>query len=90
MNLLTGTQQALLLQRKRDDETGILDAVKSIYSVLIAVDRKGEIETHRLPPGSESPFERVKTFLEAEADCWQLRSIRTCSRQTVTLGYGAR
>ena len=66
MNLLTGTQQALLLQRKRDDETGVLDAVKSTYSVLIALDEDGEIETHRLPPGPESPFERVKAFLEAE------------------------
>jgi hypothetical protein len=66
MNLLTGTQQALLLQRKRDDETGVLDAVKSTYSVLIALDEDGEIETHRLPSGPESPFKRVKTFLEAE------------------------
>ena len=66
MNLLTGTQQALLLQRKRDDETGILDAVKSTYSVLIVLDEDGEIETHRLPSGAESPFERVKAFLEAE------------------------
>jgi hypothetical protein len=66
MNLLTGTQQALLLQRKRDDETGVLDAVKSTYSVLIALDEDGEIETHRLPSGPESPFERVKASLEAE------------------------
>ena len=66
MNLLTGTQQALLLQRKRDDETGVLGAVKSTYSVLIALDEDGEIETHRLPSGPESPFKRVKTFLEAE------------------------
>ncbi len=66
MNLLTGTQQVLLLQRKRDDGTGILDAVKSTYSVLIALDEDGEIETHRLPSGPESPFERVKTSLEAE------------------------
>jgi hypothetical protein len=66
MNLLTEPQKALLLQRKRDDESGILDAVKSTYSVLIALDEEGEIETHRLPSGPESPFKRVKTFLEAE------------------------
>ena len=29
MNLLTGTQQALLLQRKRDDESGILDTLSN-------------------------------------------------------------
>ena len=66
MNLLTEPQKALLLQRKRDDETGVLDAVKSTYSVLIALDEDGEIETHRLPSGAESPFERVKASLEAE------------------------
>ena len=66
MALLTGAQQALLLQRKQADETGISDAVKSTYSVLIALDEDGEIETHRLPSGPESPFERVKAFLETE------------------------
>ena len=66
MNLLSGTQEALLLQRKRDDETGILDSVKSAYSVLIAVDEAGEVKARLLPPGPESPFERVKTFLEEE------------------------
>ena len=66
MNLLSGTQEALLLQRKRDDETGILDSVKSAYSVLIAVDEAGEVKACLLPSGVESPFERVKTFLEEE------------------------
>ena len=66
MNLLSGTQAALLLQRKRDDETGILDSVKSAYSVLIAVDEAGEVKARLLPSGAESPFERVKTFLEEE------------------------
>ena len=66
MNLLSGTQEALLLQRKRDDETGILDSVKSAYSVLIAVDEEGEVKARLLPSGTESPFERVKTFLEEE------------------------
>ena len=67
MNLLNPTQQALLMQRKQDDETGIMDSVKSTYSVLIAVDEGGEVKAHSLPPGPESPFERVKTVLvEAE------------------------
>ena len=36
MNLLSEPQKALLLQRKRDDEAGIADSIKSTYSVLIA------------------------------------------------------
>ena len=63
MSLLTGTQQAVLIQRKQDDGNGILDSVKSTYSVLIEVDEAGEIKARLLPPGPESPFERVKTFL---------------------------
>ena len=63
MGLLSRTQQALLMQRKRDDATGIVDSVKSTYSVLIETDEVGEIKAHSLPPGPESPFERVKTFL---------------------------
>ena len=67
MNLLSEPQKALLLQRKRDDEAGIADSIKSTYSVLIAVDEAGEIKAHLLSPGPESPFERAKTFLvEAE------------------------
>ena len=64
INLLTETQKDLLRQRKRDDKTGIIDSVTSTYSVLIAVDEGGEIKARALPPGAESPFERVKTFLE--------------------------
>ena len=67
MSLLSGPQKALLVQRKRDDEAGITDSIKSTYSVLIEVDEAGEIKARLLPPGPESPFERVKTFLiEAE------------------------
>ena len=66
MSLLSEPQKALLLHRKRDDETGILDSVKSAYSVLIAVDEEGEIKARLLPPGAEPPFERVKTFLAEE------------------------
>ena len=67
IDLLTEPQKALLLQRKRDDEAGITDSIKSTYSVLIEVDEAGEIKAHLLSPGPESPFERVKTFLvEAE------------------------
>ena len=67
VNLLSEPQKALLLQRKRDDEAGIIDSIKSTYSVLIEVDEAGEIKARLLPPGPESPFERVKTFLvEAE------------------------
>ncbi len=66
MNLLSGTQKALLLQRKQADETGILDSVTSTYGVLVAVDEDGDIRTRLLPPGPESPFERVKTFLMEE------------------------
>ena len=66
INLLTGTQKALLIQRKRDDEAGIVDSIKSIYGVLIEVDEAGEIKARSLPPGADSPFERAKTFLVEE------------------------
>ena len=66
MSLLSKPQKAALLQRKRDDETGILDSVTFAYSVLIAVDEEGEIKARPLPPGAEPPFERVKTFLAEE------------------------
>ena len=66
MNLLSEPQKALLLQRKQKDETGILESVTSAYSVLIAVDEDGDIKASSLPPGTESPFERVKTVLIAE------------------------
>lgn len=66
VSLLSKPQKAVLVQRKRDDETGILDSVKSTYSVLIAVDEAGEIKARLLPTGAEPPFERVKTFLAEE------------------------
>lgn len=67
INHLNPTQQAALVQRKRGDEAGIADSIKSTYSVLIEVDEAGEVKARLLPPGPESPFERVKTFLvEAE------------------------
>ena len=66
INLLTETQKVLLRQRKRDDETGIIDSIKSTYSVLIAVDEAGEIKARSLPSGADSPFERAKTFLVEE------------------------
>ena len=66
INLLNPTQEALLLQRKQADETGMLESVISAYSVLIAVDEDGDIKGSTLPPGPSSPFERVKTALLAE------------------------
>ena len=66
MSLLNTTQQDILRTRKREDETGIVDSVASTYSVLIATDEEGEIKARSLPPGPESPFERVKTFLVKE------------------------
>ena len=56
----------LLRQRKQEDETGIFESVISAYSVLIAVDEKGEIKAQSLPSGTESPFERMKTALKDE------------------------
>ena len=66
MNLLNGTQKALLLQRKQEDETGILESVTAAYSVLIAIDEDGDIKASALPPGTDKPFQRVKTALIAE------------------------
>ncbi len=66
MNLLNGTQKALLLQRKQEDETGILESVTAAYSVLIALDEEGDIKASTLPPGTDRPFQRVKTALIAE------------------------
>ena len=66
INLLTETQKDLLRQRKQDDEVGIIDSIKSTYSVLIAIDEAGEIKARSLPSGADSPFERAKTFLDGE------------------------
>ena len=66
INLLTETQKTLLRQHKRDDEAGIVDSIKSTYSVLIAVDEAGEIKARSLPSGANSPFERAKTLLVEE------------------------
>ena len=66
MNLLSEPQKALLLQRKREDETGILESVISAYSVLIAIDEDGDVKASLLPSGPESPFERVKVALVEE------------------------
>ena len=63
INLLSPEQKTLLPQRKRDDETGILDSVIAAYNVLIAVDEDGDIKATLLPPGPNSPFERVKKAL---------------------------
>lgn len=66
MNLLSEPQKALLLQRKQADETGMLESVISVYSVLIAVDEEGDIQASALPSGTEQPFARVKAALAAE------------------------
>ena len=63
INLLSPEQKTLLPQRKRHDETGILDSVIAVYNVLIAVDEDGNIKATLLPPGPNSPFERVKKAL---------------------------
>ena len=66
MSLLSEQQPALLRERKQTDETGILESVISAYSVLIAIDEDGDIETSLLSSGTKSPFERVKTALVEE------------------------
>ena len=66
MSLLSEQQPALLRERKQTDETGILESVILAYSMLIAIDEDGDIETSLLPSGAESPFERVKAALIEE------------------------
>ena len=66
MNLLSEPQKALLLQRKQEDESGMLESVISAYSVLIDLDEDGDVKTSLLPSGPESPFERVKAALVEE------------------------
>ena len=65
-SLLNPLQEAQLLKRKQEDETGILESVKTAYSVLIAVDENGEINAYPLSSGPEPPFERVKKYLVKE------------------------
>ena len=65
MDSLSESQQAQLSQRKREDEHGISDSVKSAYSVLIALDEDGKVEARQLT-GTGPAFERVKAFLEEE------------------------
>lgn len=74
MNLLNGPQKALLLQRKQDDQANILELIISVYSVLISVDENGDIKAGSLPPGTSSPFERVKTAL-MDADTLLITSL---------------
>ena len=66
INLLSEPQKALLLKRKREDESGMLESVISAYSVLIAVDEDGDVKASLLPSGPKSPFERVKAALVEE------------------------
>jgi hypothetical protein len=66
MDTLSESQKALLKKRKRDDEHSISDSVKSVYSVLIALDEDGQIKAQQLPPGRDPAFQRVKAFLEEE------------------------
>lgn len=66
MNLLSEPQKALLLQRKQEEATGMLDSVTATYSALIAAEENGNIKTHLLLPDTKDPFERVKTFLVEE------------------------
>ena len=66
MNLLSEPQKALLLKRKQEDESGMLESVISAYSVLIAVDEEGDVKASLLPSGPNSPFERVKAALVEE------------------------
>ena len=63
INLLNPEQKTLLPQRKRDDETGISESVISAYNVLITADEDADIKASLLPPGPNSPFERVKKAL---------------------------
>ena len=66
MNLLSEPQKAILLQRKQEDESGMLESVISAYSVLIAIDEDGDVIASLLPSGPELPFERVKAALVEE------------------------
>ena len=66
VSLLSEPQMKLLQERRQNDEHGILDSVKSAYSVLIALDEDGDIEARQLPPGTQPAFERVKAFLADE------------------------
>ena len=65
MDSLSESQKAQLSQRKRDDEHGISDSVKSAYSIRIALDEDGEVEARQLT-GTGPAFERVKVLLEEE------------------------
>ena len=66
MNLLSEPQKAILLQRKHEDESGILESVISAYSVLIAIDEDGDVKASLLPSGPESPFEPSQSCLVEE------------------------
>ena len=66
LNTPSESQKALLLKRKRDDEHGISDSVKSAYSVLVGLDDDGQIKAQQLPPGTQPAFERVKALLEED------------------------
>ena len=56
MNLLSEPQKALLLQRKQEDESGMLESVISAYSVLIAVDEDGSTKAKLVTPRHRFTF----------------------------------
>jgi len=61
--MISDLQRKELARRRKEAEDGLPDAVRATYSVLLAVDEQGSIESKFLAPGSGSLFERAKQAL---------------------------
>lgn len=61
--MMSDMQKKELVRRRKDSEDGLPDAVRATYSVLLAVDEQGAIESKFLAPGSVTLFERAKQAL---------------------------
>jgi hypothetical protein len=61
--MISELQKKELTRRRKDTEEGLPDAVRATYSVLLAINEEGAIESKFLPPGSSTLFERAKQAL---------------------------
>jgi len=61
--MISELQKKELARRRKDTEEGLPDAVRATYSVLLAINEDGAIESKFLPPGSGTLFERAKQAL---------------------------
>ncbi len=63
VKMMSDLQKKELIRRRKESEDGLPDAVRATYSVMLAVDEQGAIESKYLAPRSGTLFERAKQAL---------------------------